>query len=165
MKNSTIVKIREACNKLVYQWKREYEKCVKNNELIPQPITIPKIAKRADVAPKTIYTVDEYKTVALIAISKTTVCSCEEDIDFYPDKDIFKKSEVKIITKGIVNKFEPRIKELTKIIMEKTSAIVKCNGEVSKLEEMLEKHAVLIVQLENENAFLEGQIKLLNTVK
>lgn len=165
MKNITIVKIREACNKLVYQWKRECEKCMQNNEPIPKPITIPKIAERADVAPKTIYKDEDYKRVALIAISKTTVCTSEEDIDFYPDKDVFKKNEVKIITKAITNKFEPRIKELTKIIMEKTSAIVKCNEEVSKLEKMLEKHAVLIVQLENENAFLEGQIKLLNTVK
>lgn len=160
-----MLRIREECNKLVYQWKREYQRCVENNKELPKPITIPQIAKRADIAPKTIYTNSEYKRVALIAISKTKPCSSEEEIDFYPDKDVFKRDEVKIIAKSIIGKFESRIMELTKTIMEKTYFIEKHSEEVRKLEIQLDKHAILISELENENALLKGQIELLNKAK
>ncbi|MBC2579864.1 hypothetical protein [Clostridium sp. DJ247] len=162
MKDETVKKIQVACNKLVYQWKREFNKCIKNNKPVPKSISIPQIAKRAGVAPKTIYTTDEYKRVALIAIAKTQVCPNEEDIEFYPEKDIFSRDEVKLIAKNISEKYETTIKSLTRVIIEKDKKSEKAISDAKELKIMLEKYAMEIVKLESENVMQKGQIDLLN---
>ncbi|SCY87719.1 hypothetical protein [Alkaliphilus peptidifermentans] len=160
MKENTISTIRDACNQLVYTWRRSYNKSIEKNKAIPKPLSIPIIAKKAGIAPKTIYTNSDYKSIALTAIAKTQVNDHIEYLDIHNVN--YTQSEVKSMIIDIMKKNETKLKNLENLLVKKVSEMEKLRKENESLEEMNSVYLLKIVELESENAILKGQIDLLN---
>lgn len=153
---------RDACNQLVYTWRRSYNKSIEKNDVAPRPLSIPTIAKKAGIAPKTIYTNPTYKSIALTAIAKTQVKTDIEDFVLSQAKEQYSKHELKSIIIGITKKNETKLKSLEGLLAKKINEVEKIKKENSSLTEINEAYLVRIVALESENSILKGQINILN---
>lgn len=157
MREDSIKKIREACYKLVYQWKRKYKLYLEKGGEFPKPISIPMIAERAGLAPKTIYVDDKYRSIVEINIAKTKMCNKEEDIEFYIDKSTFTKDEVKLIVKDIKIKSEEKVKSLEKVLMKDRNKLISIEMQNKELSEKVDIFMQRIIELEAENEFLRDK--------
>ncbi|MEO2508953.1 hypothetical protein ABHA01_14310 [Clostridium paraputrificum] len=159
-KKITTTKIRDACNQLVYVWKRKYETSIKKNTTAPSPITIPQIAKKANIAPKTIYTNEDYKSIALTAIAKTTLDFKEEQtIDFYISKESYSKQDVQDIIKNIKTEYELKIKEMISNYTDYTNEIKELKSKINKMSDIINKQNLKIANLELENCEYKATLK------
>lgn len=161
-KNETIKKIRDASNTLVYLWKREYNKCLKENKPFPKPISIPQIAHKALLAPKTIYTTEEYKEIALTAIAKTTL-NIDNDLGIeMMNKDTYTVNEVRNLVKKINNEYQIEREKLLNIIVKLSKEAESLKSEHESKESIVIRQIKNIADLEYENSQLKGMLSTIS---
>lgn len=148
-KKETEATIREACNSLVYLWKRQYNKSIKNKTSVPKAISIPQIAKKANLAPKTIYTNPEYKEIALTAISKTNIEMDDELGSVVLNKQNYTYIEVREMIKYIIDEQDNSRKILLKEVMQKSKEIEKLKEENERFNNIFMAQTEHIVKLES----------------
>jgi putative cell wall-binding protein len=160
-REKTEASIRNACNELVYLWKRKYERCVQNNDPLPKSISIPQIADKAKVAPKTIYTNSDYKSIALTAISKTTLHEDSETLESYVDKETYTKKELQQILKSMVTSHKATLEKMSKSYIGALKKEEEYASEINNLENIIKIQATKIAETESEMSLLKGKISIL----